>query len=86
MLFAIIHYPDKHKTPQMCEKDILKNPEMLQFIPSYKKTWELVKKQLIIVLMHYNMFLIAIWLKKICKKAVNAYHSALIHVPDSYKT
>ena len=47
-----MHYPDQHKTPQMCEKDILKNPGMLQFIPSYKKTRELVKKQLIIVLMH----------------------------------
>lgn len=41
LLFAIIHVPDQHKTPQMCKnvnsKKKKKNPGMLQFNPNRYK-------------------------------------------------
>ena len=33
LLFAILHIPNQYKTQQMCDKLILEDPGMLQFIP-----------------------------------------------------
>lgn len=55
LLFAIIHVPDQHKTPQMCKNvnsKKKKNPGMLQFNPNRYKIQKISEKQLIIIFMY----------------------------------
>ena len=44
LLFAILHIPNQYKTQQMCDKLILEDPGMLQFIPYHYKTQEMCDK------------------------------------------
>ena len=77
-----VHTFGQHKTQQMCEKIISKNSRMLQCIPIATKLKKSLEKQFIIVSIHWNMLLIATWLKSCwC-----TYSCSLIHVSNCYKT
>ena len=57
--FVIMCFPDKYKNQEMCDKVILVNGGMLEFIIDIYKI-----KLLIIILIDYNLFLIVIRLNK----------------------
>ena len=66
--FFLIYVPDQYKIQQMCDMFILEN-----CVPTTTEVKKCVIKHLIITLMHYNFFLNAISLKKICDKSVKIY-------------
>ena len=55
---------DQYKTQQICDKAILENGGRLKSVPDCDKNQEMCNKAVIITLMHLNLFLIAIRVKK----------------------
>ena len=62
--FLVRYAPDQYRTQQMCDKAILENGAILKDVPDFYGNQEICNKQLVITLMHYNLFLDAIRLKK----------------------
>ena len=78
--------PDWYKTQKMCDKDVGNYAHVLEFAPNCYKTKTCVIKPSMLILLQYNLFLIALRLKKWDSKLLISVLFVFSSNLDWYKT